>query len=79
MMVGTCQRDATDGVARRSEEAEMRFFNHMREHTTAVFAILISGYHPERHYMRGPGPACAARAARMAILDGLPTKQPILH
>ena len=21
-------------------------------------------YHPEQHYMRGPGPACAAKAAR---------------
>lgn len=23
-------------------------------------------YHPERHYMRGPGPAYAARLARMS-------------
>lgn len=23
-------------------------------------------YHPERHYMRGPGPAYAARMARMS-------------
>ena len=22
---------------------------------------LFSSYHPERHYMRGPGPACRAR------------------
>ena len=22
-------------------------------------------YRPEKHYMRGPGPACAARACRM--------------
>jgi hypothetical protein len=21
----------------------------------------LSGYHPERHYMRGPGPACRAK------------------
>jgi hypothetical protein len=22
---------------------------------------LFGGYHPERHYMRGPGPACRAK------------------
>ncbi len=24
-------------------------------------AIAFQSYHPERHYMRGPGPACAAK------------------
>jgi len=24
---------------------------------------LLGGYRPERHYMRGPGPACRARQA----------------
>jgi len=24
--------------------------------------IFVSHYHPECHYMRGPGPACARRA-----------------
>lgn len=24
---------------------------------------MFSRYHPERHYMRGPGPACAAKQA----------------
>ncbi|KFB11365.1 hypothetical protein [Nitratireductor basaltis] len=24
-------------------------------------ASLLQRYHPERHYMRGPGPACARR------------------
>jgi hypothetical protein len=23
--------------------------------------VFFSKYHPEQHYMRGPGPACAAR------------------
>jgi hypothetical protein len=31
----------------------------IREITKAIF----STYRPERHYMRGPGPACAARMA----------------
>lgn len=26
--------------------------------------FLAPSYRPERHYMRGPGPACAARYAR---------------
>jgi hypothetical protein len=25
---------------------------------------IFDPYHPEQHYMRGPGPACAAKAAR---------------
>ena len=24
-------------------------------------AVAFQSYHPERHYMRGPGPACAAK------------------
>jgi len=27
----------------------------------AVREFLAPSYHPERHYMRGPGPACARR------------------
>jgi hypothetical protein len=26
-----------------------------------IAKAFFSGYRPERHYMRGPGPACAAR------------------
>ncbi len=26
--------------------------------------LFATHYHPERHYMRGPGPACAARIRR---------------
>jgi hypothetical protein len=41
----------------------MKLIHYMREHAAALIAAVNSGYHPERHYMRGPGPACAARAA----------------
>jgi hypothetical protein len=27
-----------------------------------IVRTFFSSYRPERHYMRGPGPACAARA-----------------
>ena len=39
----------------RSLVAEFRSF--WRE----FFATAFRPYHPERHYMRGPGPACAAK------------------
>jgi hypothetical protein len=42
-------------VAVRSLVAEFRSF--WRE----FFATAFRPYHPERHYMRGPGPACAAK------------------
>ena len=34
-------------------------------------------YKPEKHYMRGPGPACAARARRLGELQG-PSGAPIV-
>jgi len=30
---------------------------------------LFAAYHPERHYMRGPGPACRAKSAGIASRD----------
>ena len=29
----------------------------------AFYKAVFDPYHPEQHYMRGPGPACAAKAA----------------
>lgn len=57
----------------------MRLFNYMREHATAIVAVLGSGYHPERHYMRGPGPACAARAARAIGIQTPASRAGALH
>jgi hypothetical protein len=31
---------------------------------SAIREFLVPSYRPERHYMRGPGPACARRASR---------------
>jgi hypothetical protein len=44
----------------------------------AVTRQLFDSYHPERHYMRGPGPKWHARYARPVItaecdLDGMAT------
>lgn len=40
----------------------MKLIQSVRGQVSAMVAAISSGYHPERHYMRGPGPACAARA-----------------
>ncbi len=31
---------------------------------SGFFKAAFDTYRPEKHYMRGPGPACAAKAAR---------------
>ena len=44
----------------------MRF----RSMLTAFREWAANRYKPEKHYMRGPGPACAARARRLGELQG---------
>lgn len=39
----------------------------LRAITVAVREFLAPSYHPERHYMRGPGPACARRQGQVAL------------
>lgn len=34
---------------------------HLRESVNVIRQFVAPSYRPERHYMRGPGPACAAR------------------
>lgn len=36
----------------------------------AFFKFAFDPYRPEQHYMRGPGPACAAKAARAGMAHG---------
>ena len=35
----------------------------IREYVHSVREFVVPSYHPERHYMRGPGPACMRRGA----------------
>lgn len=42
----------------------MSIFVHLRESVNVIREFVVPSYRPERHYMRGPGPACAARVAR---------------
>lgn len=57
----------------------MRVLSYMREHAAAWIAAIGSGYQPERHYMRGPGPACAAREARIHAIQIVPIDRRSLH
>lgn len=43
----------------------MKFLAHIRKTILGVREFLVPSYRPERHYMRGPGPACARRAKRL--------------
>jgi len=46
----------------------MRFNRHINGAFARTFSrlrgLFAPPYHPERYYMRGPGPACAARSRR---------------
>jgi len=51
---------------RDTGETDMR----LRSMMTAFREWAANRYKPEKHYMRGPGPACAARARRLGELQG---------
>jgi hypothetical protein len=42
----------------------MKFFSHIADLLAAIREFAVPSYRPERHYMRGPGPACARRSSR---------------
>jgi hypothetical protein len=42
----------------------MSLLGFFRHYSGTVFRFVAPRYHPERHYMRGPGPACARRQGR---------------
>lgn len=39
----------------------MQFWAHITQMAFALREFVAPTYRPERHYMRGPGPACARR------------------
>jgi len=43
----------------------MRLWTQMAGCAIVVREFLVPSYRPERHYMRGPGPACARRTGFM--------------
>jgi hypothetical protein len=42
----------------------MMIWNHITHFAFALREFVAPTYRPERHYMRGPGPACARRQMR---------------
>jgi hypothetical protein len=42
----------------------MTIWNHIAHFAFAFREFVAPTYRPERHYMRGPGPACARRQTR---------------
>ena len=45
----------------------MPIWKHIIGYASAVREFVAPTYRPERHYMRGPGPACARRAGTLGI------------
>ncbi|MFU0506791.1 hypothetical protein [Pseudaminobacter sp. NGMCC 1.201702] len=45
----------------------MALWRHLTNYATAIREFVAPTYRPERHYMRGPGPAYARR--QRAVLD----------
>ncbi|MCX2695162.1 hypothetical protein RI570_05335 [Brucella pseudogrignonensis] len=39
----------------------MNIIVQLRDSVNVIREFVAPSYRPERHYMRGPGPACAAR------------------
>ncbi len=40
----------------------MLILQNIGHYAVAIREFVVPSYRPERHYMRGPGPACARRA-----------------
>jgi hypothetical protein len=40
----------------------MQFWSRYARYALAIREFVMPTYRPERHYMRGPGPACARRS-----------------
>lgn len=45
----------------------MSFWSTISLYATAIREFIAPTYRPERHYMRGPGPACARRMGGNSI------------
>jgi hypothetical protein len=41
----------------------MLFWTRLADCATVIREFVVPTYRPERHYMRGPGPACARRGS----------------
>lgn len=46
---------------------EMSLWTAIGHYAVAIREFVAPTYRPERHYMRGPGPACARRAGGVPL------------
>ncbi len=45
----------------------MSFWSTIGHYAVAIREFVAPSYRPERHYMRGPGPACARRTGSTSL------------
>lgn len=50
-----------DSIARNTRSSAFHLLAGIRAFFTDFLHTAFNPYHPEQHYMRGPGPACAAK------------------
>lgn len=55
---------AAETVTRRTAPAPSRLWPAIAGFLIAFLRVAFDPYRPEAHYMRGPGPACAAKKRR---------------
>ncbi len=62
-MIAVNEGTSQPGKRRRDFQglAKMSFWSSIRRAAAAMREFVAPTYRPERHYMRGPGPACARR------------------
>lgn len=53
----------TDRTLFRTEPSNPGLWTELSDMVARLRRELFAPYHPERHYMRGPGPACMAKRA----------------
>ena len=53
----------SEGTSEGPGTTEMKVFTQIAQYAVAVREFIAPSYRPERHYMRGPGPAYARRQA----------------
>ena len=58
---------ASHATPTRSQARATGWFAAIRRFVADFRAVAFDTYRPEQHYMRGPGPACAAKRAKSTI------------
>jgi len=56
----------SDGTSEGQGDGAVRFLSKLSNAAAAIREFVAPTYRPERHYMRGPGPAHARRRQQMA-------------